>query len=446
MSWEFLRAAPWLDAGRARAWCVILALMTGALAVLWVALSHHGVDPTGKPLGTDFVSFWTASLLALHGRPEAAYQPGPHLAAELAAFPALRSAGGYTAFFYPPPYLLLCLPLSLLPYLASLAAWLAAGLAALLAGLRRILTPGWAVLPMLAFPAVILNAGHGQNAFLSAACFAWCAVLAPVRPGLAGACLGALVFKPHLLLAAPVLLAAARRWRMLAGLAASAAIFTAASLAVFGWPTWRAFLADSALARATLTQGLVDPAKMQSVYAALRVLHCPAGPAYAAQGVATILVLGAVLLAGLRRPGPRAEAVLLAAASVLCTPFLLDYDLAILSVPLAWVTAEAQRSGWRPWEKIVLLGAYVVPLLSRTLAMQAGLPVAPAVLGALLVVVLRRAVQGGRSQVDAPDATDLPAQAERGCVMAPATLRQDALTPPRQQGRCVPEPGPAAPG
>ena len=58
---DVLRRADWLTGGRARAYGLILFWVSLAIAVVWTALSTGGLDPTGKPLGTDFVSFWTAS-------------------------------------------------------------------------------------------------------------------------------------------------------------------------------------------------------------------------------------------------------------------------------------------------------------------------------------------------------------------------------------------------
>ena len=113
----------WLDAERARAYARILLAVTLAGALGWIALSSGGLDRQGKPIGADFVGFYAASRLALDGRPALAYDVGAHWAAQKALFgPEL----GYTAFFYPPPALLVCLPLALAPYFWSLAAWLAA--------------------------------------------------------------------------------------------------------------------------------------------------------------------------------------------------------------------------------------------------------------------------------------------------------------------------------
>jgi len=63
----------------------------------------------------------------------------------------------------------------------------------------------------------------------------------------------------------------------------------------------------------------------------------------------------------------------------------------VLAVPLAWVAAEAERSGYLPWEKLILATAFLLPLVVRPIATLADLPAAPPVLIALLWVVARRA-------------------------------------------------------
>lgn len=382
-----MRDAAWLHGGRARAWCRTLAVISLIAAVGWVALSHGGVDRAGRPLGTDFVSFWSASRLALDGQAAAAYDMPAHAAAQRAALPG--AGDDYYAFFYPPVFLLLCLPLALLPYVPALAAWLAAGFAAYLVCIRAILPQHWAVLPAAAFPAVLVNAGHGQNGYLSAACMGAGVILLERRPFLAGLCWGALIYKPHLMLAAPVAVLFARRWAVLAGAAVSAAGLTALSWAVLGSSAWQAFRRATPLAQATLEQGLVEPWKMQSVFAAARLWGASLGSAYALHAATLVAACAVLAWSASRRPGGQAEGVLLVSATLLCSPFMLDYDLACLAIPLAWVAADAQRTGWLPWEKLVLLAGYVLPLASRVLAMG-GVPVAPLVLALVLWVVARR--------------------------------------------------------
>ncbi len=388
-----LRDADWLDARRATAWTWLLLTVSLAAAVAWAALSHGLLDAAGKPLGTDFVSFYTASELVLSGRPAAAYDVAAHGRAQAAL---LGREIGYFAFFYPPTFLLVCSPLAALPYPPALLAWLAATGAGYAAAVRSWLGRawprrglGWAA--AAAFPAVLLNVGHGQNAFLSAALLGFGALWLDRRPWLAGVCLGLLSYKPHLGVLLPVALAAAGRWRTVASAAATVAAFALASAAVLGSDTWRAFAASAPLARATLEQGLVDPGKMQSVFAAVRVLGGGAPLAYAAHAVTALAVAAAVAAAVWRRRAGAAEPPLLVMAALLGSPFILDYDLLLLIFPLAWLLREGLRDGFAPWEKLGLLTGFVLPAVARTLAVGAHLPVTPLVLGGVLVLVLRRA-------------------------------------------------------
>lgn len=383
-----LREAAWLDGERARAWRNVLLAVSAIAALAWIALGRDGLDLTGKPLGTDFLSFYAASKLALAGHPAGAYDVAIHGSAETRVFAGLD----YAAFFYPPLFLLICAPLATLPYVGALAAWLTATGAAFAASLRSWLDRriGWAT--VAAFPAVLMNAGHGQNAFLSAALLGAGAARLDRRPILAGVAFGLVAFKPHLGLVLPIALMARGRWKTFAAAGVTVAGFAAASLAAFGVETWRGFLAGSALARATLEQGLVDPAKMASAFAATRVLGGPAPLAYAVQAALALAVAAALVAALRRRPGAPAEGALILLASLLTSPFLLDYDLAILAFPLAWLAGQGLASGFRAWEKIALLAGFVLPLVARPLAMHAHLPVAPAVLAALFTLALRRAI------------------------------------------------------
>ena len=138
--------------------------------------------------------------------------------------------------------------------------------------------------------------------------------------------------------------------------------------------TWRAFLEASPKARLALEQNMVGNEKMQSVFAAVRLLHGGLTLAYAAQIVAALGVCAA--LVGLQRRSFRsdAEGPAMVAAALLASPFLLDYDLVLLAVPLAWIARESFVAGFLPWEKTVLGAAFILPALSRSIATVAGNP------------------------------------------------------------------------
>lgn len=386
---SIFRDADWLGPERARAYARILAAVVAVLLVGAVALSHDGLDHWGKPIGTDFLSFWTASKLALNGHAGEVYRPLAHAAAERAAF---RGADlGYSAFFYPPPFLLICLPLALLPYLGALAAWLGATGALCWLVLRRWLDRSVSMLAAFAFPATFSNLGHGQNAFLSTALFGAGGLMLASRPFVAGLCFGALVFKPHLGLLIPIALLAGGRWRAIAGAAVSAVGLAIICALMFGIDIWRGFLDVSPLARATLEHELVGSAKMVSVFAAIRLWHGPLWLAYGLQGLMALAVAAVVAQVFRRARNTPAAGAVLVAGAVLASPFLLDYDLMLGAVPMAWLLSQGLRTGFRPWEKSGLAAAFILPLIVRMTATYLLIPLGPIVMSGLFLLVLRRA-------------------------------------------------------
>jgi alpha-1,2-mannosyltransferase len=385
---KLLSDCAWLDASRARAYARVLLAVIFVGAVGWIALSPGGLDRQGKPIGTDFVGFYTASRLALAGRPELAYDVGAHWAAQRALFgPKL----GYTAFFYPPPALLIYWPLALAPYFVSLALWLTASGLAFYRVLRGYL-PSLDAVMFLAFPAVFINAAHGQNGFLSAGLLGGGLLVMERRPMLAGVCFGAMAFKPHLALAIPFALIFARRWATLGAAAVAAAAFCFASLAAFGSSTWTGFFTDASFARATLENSLVGDEKMQSVFAGVRLLRGSLALAWAAQILTAFTGVAAVWFLQRRAFRPAAEAPAVVCAGLLASPFVLDYDLTLLAIPLVWLLGEGRRSVFLPYEKALMALAFALPLVSRIIAGAFGLPLAPLTIAALLLLILRRAL------------------------------------------------------
>ena len=58
----------WLDASRVSNYSKILIAFYVVFGIAWIALSKDLVDLRGKPVGYDFITFWSASELALEGR------------------------------------------------------------------------------------------------------------------------------------------------------------------------------------------------------------------------------------------------------------------------------------------------------------------------------------------------------------------------------------------
>jgi alpha-1,2-mannosyltransferase len=210
------------------------------------------------------------------------------------------------------------------------------------------------------------------------------------RPASAGLLFGAMVFKPHLALMLPLAFLFAHRWTTLAAAALAAAGLSVLSLLVFGAPAWSAFLADSSLARSALENNLVGNEKMQSVFAAVRLLHGSLGLAWGLQAAAALGAAGALLYLQRRAFRSSCEAAAVVCAGLLATPFLLDYDLTLMAIPLACLLREGFRVGFFPFEKAVMAFAFLLPLISRLAAGALALPLAPLTIAALLVLAVRR--------------------------------------------------------
>jgi hypothetical protein len=245
--------------------------------------------------------------------------------------------------------------------------------------------------PLLAFPAVLINAGCGQNGAVILAILAGAAVLLDRRPWLAGVVLGLMVIKPQFAFVLPVALALGGRWKTFFATAAGAAVLSGLAWLLVGSAGYAAFFASNAEARDTLIGGLTDPGAMQSLFAALRSWGAPVWLAASAQG---LLALGAIAACGYvawrHRPDGFTLMALIVAATVVATPFLLSYDLLITALPIGWLLVTGVRDGARPWERTIALAAFFLPLAARPLAQNLGLPVAPLVLLGLLAAVIGR--------------------------------------------------------
>jgi len=403
MRCEFLLQAPWLNEARVTAYARIFACLYVVAAILWIALSPGLIDPQGKPIGTDFMDVWAAGKLALAGEPAAAYDYARHYEIQRQALPWQEGQQvPYFGWHYPPLFLLVAAPLALLPYGIALAVWMAATLPAYLAMVRSIIPFRRWFLFALAFPAVFVNLGHGQNGFLTAGLFGAGLMLLERRPILAGIFFGLLAYKPQFGLLLPLVLVVGRHWRAFFAAAATTLAASLLSYVVLGAEVWQAFFASLRLTRTyVLEQGATGWEKIQSVFAAVRMLGGGIETAYAVHVAIALIVTFAVLWIWRRPVGMPLKGAALVTATLMTTPYVLDYDLILLAIPISFLTMEGLRGGFLNGEKVVLFAVWLLPLVSREIG-SAGVPVAPVLMLLLLATILRRAAE-----------TEMPEQGSR---------------------------------
>ena len=385
-----IKSGDWLTVQRIRVYPVLLLVPLCLAIILWIGLSDGLLDRNGKPLGTDFSNVWSAGALTLKGRPEAAYDLDAHYKAQRDTF------GGrdvpYYAWHYPPPFLAIAELLALLPYGAGLIVWIAATLPLYLAPIRAILANKEVLLVALAFPAVFINIGHGHNGFVTAGLLAGGLLLLQQRPWLAGVLFGLLSYKPHFGLLIPLVLLATGRFQTFASAAITTLVLAGLSVLAFGPETWAAFAESLAYTRGTILEtGATGWHKIQSLFSAVRMWGGDVPTAYILQ---TFLAAGlATSLVWLWRSGAAfaLQAAALITASLLVTPYVLDYDMVVLAPALAWFTAHGFAHGFRDYEKSALAFVWLAPLLTRTIAAATSLPLGLFAMVLLYGLILRRA-------------------------------------------------------
>jgi len=339
---------------------------------LWRKTGVGLTDGDGRPIGDDFVNYFSGAWLALHQRVSEIYDwPAYHAFQESLVGAPVSPNYNYS---YPPIALVLTLPFALLPYLPALALWLAGGWYAFYRALR-LATPNPALLA-LAAPAVFVNTYCGQNGVWTAAFLGGGLCLLPRRPVIAGVLFGLQVYKPHLALMVPVALIAGRQWRALLAAAATVAALALASLALAGIDGWRAFLDVMPLLRkVTLEDADAVWHRNVSVFMMVSRLGASLATAYTAQMLAALLAAALVGYAWFRQaPAPARNAAVLVGV-LLATPYLQDYDLVLGVFIAVWLIELDGKT--KPDTRLACAAIVLMPLLASPLAKLTGLAFGP---------------------------------------------------------------------
>ena len=394
MTDNIFRRAPnqegyWLNADRLRAYSVIFITIYAIAAVAWVFMSNGMVDPTGKPLGYDFTLFWSASKVALGGDFVGVFDQEKMFAVE---HQLIQAEKGLYPWNYPPQYLLVVLPLSLLPYVTAFFVWNLALLAFFLVVVYRWAPSPLTVLVAIAFPATFWNLTHGQNGILVAALLGGALLVLDRRPILAGVLIGLMSFKPHMGLLIPIALLAGRHWTAFASATATTIAFALLSTVVVGLDGWSAFLHSLSAISGYVESGANPWPRMTSLFTGLRMLGVDTAVAYAAQIASAIMAAVIVGWVWSRRGALAMRAAVLAAAIPLATPYAFDYDLAMLAIPMAILAADGYRRGWFSGEREVLIVIWLTPLVATNLASGVGVHIGYLCVLALFLTCTRRAL------------------------------------------------------
>ena len=366
--------------------CLVLAVANVTLCLSAYFSRWWVYDADGLGIPTDFINVWAAGRLVLDGVPAQAYDWDIQKQVEVAKLG--KDFVGYFAWHYPPPFLFVASLLAQLPYKLAFIGWAVVSFLPFLAAMRAIVGHPFGYLLAFAIPMAFINALVGQNGFLTAALIGGALYLIPIRPVLAGICLGLLTYKPQYGLLFPIVLIAAGHWRVFISAGVTAVALATASWLALGIESWLAFFHwMPRFSQAFLTEGQAPWWKMQSIFSLVRYFGGSEPLGWAFQWVLTASVAVVLALMWRSRVPYTLKAAALAAGALLTTPYLFMYDMMVLAIPIAFLVRIGLKTGFRGYELpalgavVALIGCYIFT----------GFPTG---LGATLVVstlILRRA-------------------------------------------------------
>ncbi len=361
----------WLTRERLALYSASLLIVQAVFIGIW-AVAYWGVHQAGIPLpGSDFRVFWCASDVSLHSGAAAAFDQQRLLACEASLQAGAPLANMFGPWIYPPTFHLLVYPLALLPYAASYALFMGIGIAACLIGclpaMRKRALP-W--ITVAAFPGIWVTMVYGQNSLLTLGLAAAALGMLESAPVWAGICAGMLVIKPQLGTLLPLLFLCGRHYRACIAAISTAALFCAASAALFGWTLWVQFFQTAAwFQHAALEHdagGLWHA--MPTVFAFLRSAGVGAGMAYSVHTGVALSAVAATAMVWARRANRNLLAASAIVTTLLVPPYLVYYDLAWLLLAVIYACARANArhpsTSLAAIERAIVTLAWFTPLLS----------------------------------------------------------------------------------
>ncbi len=323
----------------------------------------HGLfDFAWRPVGRDFINYWTAAVAVSEGLIPLIFDVDRFHLYQEGVFGVEFSDHSWS---YPPHMLLVVWPFGQLPYLWALAAWTFVFLGLYLwAATWRQEDSFLLLLALLLAPATIANFVGGQNGFLTGALLIAGFRLLGTRPLLAGILFGILTVKPHLGILLPFALLASRQWTAIASASVTTLMLIGVSTLAFGWESWRAYIEivipHQSVVMNERPGGFL--AMMPSAYMGLRLLEAEPLLRSGVQAILALVALGGVVWAFARCRDAGLCFATLVVGTFLASPYGFNYDMTTVSLAVALVTLRGLRGGFLPGERVALAAAWLLPV------------------------------------------------------------------------------------
>ncbi|WP_024507475.1 glycosyltransferase family 87 protein [Bradyrhizobium sp. ARR65] len=375
---------------------LLVAMCLAMQASVNLIMYFHGLSD-GSRFGGDFICFWNAAHRVRQGDIASIYEPDTWH-----RILSTNEPGVISWFVYPPFTLFALWPLGGATYNEAVLAWslvplafyfalivLLAKRSGLGAGANPACDHNWprtqacAVLIAFSLPFLGANLFCGQTGALIAVFFLGAAYFWPKRPVLAGICVGLLAIKPQMGLLIPFALIASGRWRTIAAAATTVLSLIVLSTIWLGAAIWTDYFRMTQLFGRFIGKGYYQIQQLVvGPYVSLQGAGMPAALAGFLQAVVSVAVLGVIIqVFSQREPHKQDDGrldlrlALLAAGTLLVTPYSLSYDTPLLILSFIPLLARSWRDGWEGIELASLTALLALPY-AQLLAVGSHVPFA----------------------------------------------------------------------
>jgi hypothetical protein len=354
-----------------------------ALSLAWRLV--HGqwiILPDGRLRCIDFGWMWLSGRFAASGNSLQIFDYSTFSAAQTALF-GHHNCPFITPYVYPPIYLFMTYFLGFMPYFTAFGAWVVATLFLYGTAVYTIIPRRAAVIAALSPFFVAVNADFGHNGFVTAALVGFSLAFLERRPWLSGILLGLLSYKPHIGVLFPFALLASRNWRALASAAIATVILGVGAAFAFGSEGWVSFLHTLLDRRSTLSPDSAVPLALHSVFGLLRWVETSGRVSWGGHLIVAAIVAPTVWVVWAKTIPFSLKAAILCIGSAMVPPYILFYDLCILTIAVAFLVRDGMSRGFLPGERTVILICFAALFLVQV-------PIGPVVCATLIFLAGRR--------------------------------------------------------
>jgi len=299
----------------------------------------------------------------------------------------------YLPWLYPPFFLFVIVPFSLLPFDVALIAWLVLTLALMMVAAYRILPDHKKVaFLILGFPGVFLNLRWGQNGFLSTALLGFAIALLETNPVFSGVMTGFLAYKPQLAILPFFILLITRNWKALVAAAGTVLSASLLSLLIFGKEVWVGFVQSLFHTSSYLmeTGKEVTSSIQPTILTTLIDIGVDSRISLAVQTIVAICAVVAVCWAFLRAKRMPLKGIMLVLGMPLIIPYFMQYDLVILSLALLLLLYDFKQYGYSKKEAVMAVLLWLMPLINSPIVLFTSIQICPIVLAAEMAMIIKR--------------------------------------------------------